>query len=98
MPTPDLAERIQVLHADLDQVRRQSRFFGSGATIHRLINHVATAQSTLGLVETRCREATGDDIERLLALAEECLNTARILMAQTSPSAVLRRTASVAVE
>ncbi len=84
MLAPDLAERAQLLQADLRQVRRQGQARGSGATIHALSNQVATAHSALQLVEARCDEAKANDIEQLLALAEACLRTARILIAQTS--------------
>jgi hypothetical protein len=84
MLTPELMDRVQLLQADLAQVRRQSQARGSGATIHRVSNQVATAHGALQLVEARCDEAKANDIEQLLALAEACLRTARILIAQTS--------------
>ncbi len=87
MLTPELMDRVQLLQADLAQVRRQSQAWGSGATIHRVSNQVATAQSTLQFVATRCDEASTDDIERLLTLAKACLRTARRLIAQTSQRA-----------
>ncbi len=63
MLTPELMDRVQLLHADLAQVRQQSQARGSGATIHRVSNQVATAQSILQFVATRCDEASADDIE-----------------------------------
>ncbi len=90
MHPPNLAERVQVLHADLAHVRRQGQFRGSGATIHALINQVSTAQSALRLAETRGSETKSDDIEELLDLAEACLRQARSLIAASARSVALR--------
>ena len=87
MLTHELMDRVQLLHADLARVRRQSQARGSGATIHQVSNQVATAYSALQRVETRCDEARANHVERLLTLAKACLRTARRLIAQTSQRA-----------
>jgi hypothetical protein len=80
--TPDRANRARLLHASLRQVRRAAQLAGSGATVHLLANLIATANSTLFLVQARASWASDEQIEDLLQLADECLRQAQILIAR----------------
>ena len=91
MLAPDLAERAQLLYADLGQLRRLGQAHGSGATIHTLINQISNARGALHLVESRASKGADADIEELLSLAEACLRRARRLIAQTTTLSAARR-------
>ena len=84
MLTPDITTRLQVLHAAVDQLWHQAQRVGSGATIHTLVNRISTARGALCMVEERHAWLAPDRLDMLLALAEESLHDARVLIAQTT--------------
>jgi hypothetical protein len=80
--SPDLTARVRLLHARLQQVRRVAQSAGSGALVHVLANEIATAHSTLLLVEARASSASREHLEELLELADASLHSARVRIAQ----------------
>ena len=84
MLIPDITERIRLLHAEVDQLWLQAQRVGSGATIHALVNRLSTARSTLCFVQGHHARVAPDRLDMLLALAEESLYDARVLITQTA--------------
>ena len=82
MNASDLAQRTQVLQAELRTLRRQVQYSASGATVHRLVNKMAIAHGALGLLTAQGAAAPADELDALLVLAEESIHAVRTLMAQ----------------
>ena len=80
-------ERIRVLQADVQQVWRQAQRLGSGATIHPLVSRISTARGALSLAEERQAWDSPEQLHLLLALAEESLQAAHVLIAQAQHGA-----------
>ncbi len=83
----DRTERIRVLQAEVQQVWQQAQRLGSGAAIHALVSRISTARGALSLAEERQAWDTAEHLELLLALAEEGLQAAHVLIAQSQHGA-----------
>jgi hypothetical protein len=83
----DRTERIRVLQAAVQQVWQQAQRLGSGATIHLLVSRISTARGALSLAEERQAWDSAEHLELLLALAEESLQAAQVLIAQSQHGA-----------
>jgi hypothetical protein len=81
----ELALRARLLRDDLRLIRLRADISATGATIHQLRSSIATAQSALQMAD-RCLEG-GDRaaLDFLLTLAQEALQNAREIIAQTHP-------------
>jgi hypothetical protein len=73
----------RLLHSELRQVRRRTDMSSTGATIHRLRNHVASAQCGLGMVDAKLQDGNVADLDRILTMVQDSLRQARALIAQT---------------
>ena len=78
----DQATRVRMLKHNLLQVRRSVEWAGAGDVVHGLWNAVLVAQGALRLVETRLTQNDADDVDELLALAENRLRACRAAIAR----------------
>ena len=78
---------VRVLQTEVQQVWQQAQRLGSGAAIHALVSRIATARGALSLAEERQAWDTAEHLELLLALAEESLQAAHVLIAQAQHGA-----------
>jgi hypothetical protein len=72
--------RVRLLTCRLRRLQSEAARFPSGATIHRLTNHIATTQLALELVEHRLLQGEDTQIEELFELVHGSLCSAHALL------------------
>jgi hypothetical protein len=82
---PEHAARARLLRAELRLMRRRADIAATGAILHSLRSAVATAQSALDMADSYLEGGDTAALDFLLTLAQEALQNAREIIAQTRP-------------
>jgi hypothetical protein len=83
MTMSEYETHIRLLRADLQQVRRRADIAATGATLHRLRNRTACAQSVLMIADDLLRDKNTVALDVLLGLAQDALRDARAIIKRT---------------